>query len=93
MTSQTATLRPHPAAALSSLKITLDELHKAQDDALMQVLAIAKLASDALDSDAPDAAANASNALAAIVRIAAHAADELDEAMVEISDARPYAAT
>ena len=85
-TAHTATLRPRPAA-LSSLRITVGELCEAQDSALMQVIAMAKLAKAALDSDTDDAADNAGHALDAIIKIAALANAKLDAAQIEISDA------
>lgn len=86
--AQNATLRPHPAAALSSLRIAVGELCEAQDSALMQVIAMAKLAKAALDSDMDDATDNAGHALDAIIKIAGLANANLDAAQIEIGDAR-----
>lgn len=81
-------LLPRPAAALSSLYVTVDELCASQDAALMQILAMAKLARNALDGDDEDAADHASHVLAAIIRIAAVANADLDAAQIDIEDGR-----
>lgn len=89
---QNPSLRPHPAAALSSLSATVEELAEAQDATLMQIMAIAKLAKAAIDGETDDATDNAGHALDAIVRLAAIATEELDLTMLEIRDARLRAA-
>lgn len=89
---QNPSLRPHPAAALSSQHVAVEELVEAQDATLMQIMAIAKLANAAIDSEADDATDNAGLALDAIVRLAAIGNEELDLAMLEIRDARLRAA-
>ena len=89
---QNPSLRPHPAAALSSQHVAVEELVEAQDATLMQIMAIAKLVKAAIDSEADDATDNAVNALDAIVRLAAIGNEELDLAMIEIRDARLRAA-
>lgn len=85
---QNPSLRPHPAAALSSQHVAVEELVEAQDATLMQIMAIAKLAKAAIDIEADDATDNAGNALAAIIKLAAVATEQLDLAMLEIGDAR-----
>jgi hypothetical protein len=81
-------LRPHPAAALSSLYVTVDELCASQDAALMQILSIAKLARAALDGDVEDATDHAGHAFDAIMRIAAAANAELDAIQIGVEDSR-----
>lgn len=85
-TAQNATLRPHAAAALSSLTVTVGELTEAQDDALMQLVALAQLAKTALEGEAEDAADNVGHALSAISKLAATAMRELESAMEDIRD-------
>lgn len=85
-TAQTATLRPHPAAALSSLHVTVEDLSETQDDALMQVFALAKLAKAALDGETGDATDIVGHALAAIAKLAATAMEELDCSMQDIRE-------
>ena len=89
---QNPSLRPHPAAALSSQHLAVEELVEAQDATLMQIMAIAKLAKAAIDGEADDATDNAGLALDAIVRLAAIGNEELDLAMIEIRDAQSHAA-
>ena len=89
---QNPSLRPHPAAALSSQHVAVEELAEAQDATLMQIMAIAKLAKAAIDGEADDATDNAGLALDAIVRLAAIGNEELDLAMIEIRDAQSHAA-
>ena len=84
--------RPHPATALSSQHVAVEVLVEAQDATLMQIMAIAKLAKAAIDSEAGDATDNAGNALAAIVKLAALATANLDTTHLEVSDARLRAA-
>lgn len=85
-TVQSATLRPHPAADLSSLIVTVNDTAEAQDDALMQIHAVAKLAKAAIEREGDDATGNIAHALDAIAKLAATAIDELDCAMLDIRD-------
>lgn len=85
-TAQNATLHPHPAAALSSLHVTVEDLSESQDDALMQVFALAKLAKAALDRETGDATHIVGHALAAIAKLAATAMEELDCSMQDIRE-------
>lgn len=78
----------HPAAVASGLTATFNELCEAQDAALVEVMAIAKLARHAMDSDAPDAVEQAGFALDAIARLTAAASAALDEAQIDVGDMR-----
>lgn len=82
-------LRPAPAASLSSLYVTVNELCATQDAALMQILSMAKLAKIGLNCDIEEAADHAGHILDAIMQIAAGAIGSLDAAQIEIDDARP----
>lgn len=84
--AQNATLRPNPAAALSSLIVTVKDTADAQDDALMRIHAVAALARAALEREAEDAADTVGHALAAISKLAATAMGELESAMEDIRD-------
>ena len=90
--AQNANLRPHAAAALSSLHVDVAVLCEAQDAALMQIMSVARTADAALCGEAEDSVDNVSHALAAIAKIAALAAAQLDAARIEIEDARLHAA-
>lgn len=83
-------LRPTPAATLSSLYVTVNELCASQDAALMQILSMAKLAKNGLNADIEEAADHAGHVLDAIMQIAAAAVAGLDAAQIEIDDARPH---
>lgn len=80
--------QPHPAAVASSLAVTINELCDAQDAATMEIIAVAKLARHALDSEAPDAAEHVGFALDTIMRLAAGAIAALDEVQTDVGDMR-----
>ncbi|MDN5780525.1 MAG: hypothetical protein L0H23_00640 [Luteimonas sp.] len=76
----------------NALHDTVDALCEAQDAATMQIVAIAKLARQALDSEADDAVDQVGHAIDAIMQLAAAANAQLDRDQIAISDARLYAA-
>lgn len=79
-------------SATNTIQDAVDVAFEAQDNALMQVLAMAKLARAALDNEAEDAMLNVGFALDAIMRIAGEASAGLDAAQIAIGDARLAAA-
>lgn len=85
---QNPTLRPHPAAALSSLYVDMADLCEAQDAALMQIMAVAKMAGSTLWCETEESMLDVSHALEAIQKIAALAAAQIDATQIEIEDAR-----
>ena len=90
--AQNAAMRPHPAAALSSLYVDMADLCEAQDAALMQIMAVAKMAGSTLWCETEESMLDVSHALEAIRKIAALAAAQIDATQLEIEDARRHAA-
>lgn len=87
-----ATEQPNATALLSSITVSLGDLSEAQDAALFEIVALAKLATAALATEAEDAADNAVAALAVIARTAGAAIHRQDEAAEGMRDAIRLAA-
>ena len=66
------------------------ELCDALDAATMQILAIAKLARHAVDSDVPDVLDTIGHALDSIIGLAGEANTAIDDALVEAERARNH---
>lgn len=85
--AQNDDLQPHPAAAASSLGVTLADLFDALDAALMQVTSISKMAGNVVWSETDESRLDVSHALDAIRNIGGSAAANLDTVRIEIDDA------
>jgi len=87
---ETRVPRPLRAVAASNLAVTFVALCEAQDAATMRILAIAKLARHALDSEMDDAMDTVGHALDSIMALAGEANAAIDEAQAEVEHARNH---